>query len=208
MILHGYFRSGASWRVRIALAAKGVRVSQVSHHLRKGEQTRPDYLKINPQGLVPALVLDQGQTLTQSLAIIEYLEESYPEKPLLPIDRIQRAKVRAAACVIACDIHPVQNLKILGRVANLAGEEASRAWARTTIEEGLKAFAGLIAEYDGPYCFGQTVTVADICLIPQLANARRFGAKWQFGRIEEIEAACMALDAFSETRPELQPDAE
>lgn len=208
MILHGYFRSGASWRVRIALALKGVSASQVSHHLRKGEQARPEYLNINPQGLVPALVLDQGNILTQSLAIMEYLEEVYPERPLLPSNPVLRAKVRAAACVIACDTHPVQNLKILERVKALAGDDASQVWARTTIEEGLRAFANLIPDDVGPYCFGHTVTFADICLIPQLANARRFGAQWNFGRIEAIEQACMALDAFDQTRPELQPDAE
>lgn len=208
MILHGYFRSGASWRVRIALALKGISAEQVSHHLRKGDQNRPEYLKINPQGLVPALVLDQGEVLTQSLAIMEYLEEVYPERPLLPVDPVSRARVRAAACVIACDTHPVQNLKVLERITALAGEEASKAWARETIAEGLKAYSELVSDQPGPFSFGSDVTLADICLLPQLANARRFGAAWDIGRIREIEQACLGLPAFDLTRPDVQPDAE
>ena len=207
MILHGFFRSSASWRVRIALALKGLDAEQASYRLRAGEQRAPDYLRVNPQGLVPALVLDDGRVLTQSLAIVEYLDEVYPDPALLPDDAFERARVRAAAQVVACDIHPIQNLKILERVSVLAGEEASQAWARQTIEEGLEAFAVLIAAESGPYCFGNTPTLADICLIPQLGNARRFGAKWEFGRIPEVEKACMAHTAFSETRPEIQPDA-
>ena len=207
MILHGFFRSSASWRVRIALALKGLDAEQASYRLRAGEQRAPDYLRVNPQGLVPALVLDDGRALTQSLAIVEYLDEVYPDPALLPDDAFERARVRAAAQVVACDIHPIQNLKILERVRSLAGEEASQAWARQTIEEGLEAFAALIAAESGPYCFGNAPSLADICLIPQLGNAQRFGAKWKFGRIPEVEKACMAHPAFSETRPEIQPDA-
>lgn len=208
MILHGYFRSSASWRVRIALALKGLNAEQVSHHLRKGEQSSQDYIRLNPQGLVPTLVLDSGEPLTQSLAIIEYLDDIHPVPALFPVDAVKRAKVRAAAYAIACDLHPVQNLKILKRVEGLAGEAASQNWARQTIEEGLSAFADLVRNEAGPYCFGRSVTLADICLIPQLANARRFGAKWDWDRIEAIEAACMAHPSFSTTRPETQPDAE
>lgn len=207
MILHGFFRSSASYRVRIALALKGLDAQQRSYKLRAGDQRAPEYLHINPQGLVPALVLDDGRVLTQSLAMIEYLDETIPDPPLLPADAYDRARVRAAAQVIACDIHPVQNLKILLRVAELAGKEASLDWSRQTIAEGLEAFAALIADEKGPYCFGAAPTLADLCLVPQLVNARRDGAEWQFGRIAEVEEACMELPAFSETRPELQPDA-
>jgi maleylpyruvate isomerase len=208
MILHGYFRSTASWRVRIALAIKGLEAQQVFHHLRKGEQNAPAYRRINPQGLLPALVLDDGTALTQSLAIIEYLDEICPDPPLLPSAPVRRARIRAAAMVIACEIHPVQNLKILTQVRELAGEEASQFWARQTIEEGLAAFAELIGQEQGPYCFGESPTIADICLVPQLGNARRFGVDYDFGRIVEIEKACMAIPAFHAARPEAQPDAE
>jgi maleylpyruvate isomerase len=183
MMLHGYFRSTASWRVRIALALKRIEAEQTFHHLRKGEQRSTRYLELNPQGLLPSLVLDDGSVLTQSLAIIEYLDEVHPAPPLLPADPIARARARAAAFVIACDVHPVQNLKVLARVRELAGEDAAQAWARTTIEEGLAAFAELIAPERGPFCYGASPSLADICLIPQLGNARRFGARFDYGRI-------------------------
>lgn len=208
MILHGYFRSTASWRVRIALALKGLDVQQVAHHLRKGEQRATEYLRLNPQGLVPALELDDGRVLTQSLAIMDYLDERWPEPALLPSDLCARARVRAAAQIIACDIHPVQNLKILDRVRALGGETAVNDWAIAVIDEGLSAFATLIADEAGPFCFGNQPTLADICLVPQLANARRFGAYWDQGRIAAVESACMALPAFFNSRPDIQPDAE
>jgi len=208
VVLHGFFRSSASYRVRIALNIKGVRHESVAHHLRRQEQRDPQYLAINPQGLVPALVVG-GEVLTQSLAICEYLDEVFPDPPLLPADPLARARVRAAAQVIACDIHPIQNLKILDRLrANGLGDEAVNAWARQTIDEGLDAFAALLPETAGPFCFGDRVTLADICLIPQLANARRFGVSLRWPRIERIEAACLALDAFHRAMPDNQPDAE
>lgn len=208
MILYGYYRSSASWRVRIALALKGLTYEQRFRHLRKGEQLEPDYLKINPQGLVPSLVLADGIALTQSLAIIQYLEEIVAAPTLTGGSAIERAKIMAASCVIACETHPLQNLKVLERVRILAGDEASIAWARQTISEGLSAFASLVANETGPYSFGEHPSLADICLIPQLANARRFGAETAIGRIPEIERACMRNAAFELTRPELQPDAE
>lgn len=208
MILHGYFRSSASWRLRIALAFKGLAHKTVSHHLLRGEQNAPAYRRINPQGLVPSLVLDSGDVLTQSLAIIEYLEEVVPEPPLLPVDSLERARVRAAALVIACDVHPLQNRKVLERVRRLGGDEAVQEWGRQAIEPGIEALAELVAGYDGPYCFGDRVTLADICLVPQLANARRFDARTDFGRIPAIERDCLAHPAFAETRPERQPDAQ
>lgn len=207
--LHGYFRSGASYRVRIALNLKGIAYDDAIYHLRKGEQNGRGYLALNPQGLLPTLEID-GAVLTQSLAICEYLDETHPEPALLPADPVRRAKVRAFAQIIACDTHPVQNLKILSRLREMGHDDAEvNGWAAKTIEEGLDACAALIADETGPYCFGDTVTLADVCLIPQLVNARRFGpdpARWP--RLLEIEAACMKLDAFTRAAPENQPDAE
>ncbi len=207
MILHGYFRSTASYRVRLALSLKGLGYENVSHHLRKNEQRAPAFLALNPQGLVPALVVGDN-VLTQSLAICEYLDETHPEPALLPADPLARAKVRAAAQVIACDVHPVQNLKVLARLrASGWDEEAVNGWARDVIEEGLAAFEALLPGNAGPFCFGDTPGLADIVLVPQLVNARRFGAKIS-ARLSEIEASCLALDAFQRARPEVQPDAE
>ncbi len=209
MRLHGYFRSTASYRVRIALNLKGLPYDQRSHHLRKGEQRAPAYLAINPQGLVPALELDGGAVLTQSLAICEYLDEMAPDPPLLPADPLARARVRAFAQAIGCDIHPVQNLKILDRLRALGlDDDAVAGWARTTIEEGLDACDRLIAGSPGRYCFGDAVTLADICLVPQLVNARRFGADLCWPRLLAIEAACLSLPAFADAAPERQADAE
>jgi len=206
--LHGFFRSGASYRVRVALNLKGIRYADAFHHLRKGEHRAPDYLTLNPQGLVPALEID-GAVLTQSLAICEYLDEVRPDPLLLPGDPLRRAKVRAVAEVIACDTHPVQNLKILARLRGLGlSEEQVNGWAAQAIEEGLAACDRLIADEDGPFCFGAHVSLADIFLVPQLVNARRFGADLRWLRLIEIERACMALDAFRRAAPENQPDAE
>lgn len=208
MILHGYYRSSAAYRVRIALNLKGLAYADAFHHLLRKEQRAPDYLALNPQGLVPALEVD-GTVLTQSIAICDYLDEAYPDPPLLPVDPIARAQVRAFALAIACDIHPVQNLKILRRLRALGLDEAQvNGWARETIEDGLAACAKLIDGQSGPYCFGDRVTLADICLVPQLINARRFGARFDYGRIPAIEAACLALPAFARAAPENQPDAE
>lgn len=206
--LHGYFRSTASYRVRIVLNMKGVAYADAFHHLRKGEQRAADYLALNPQGLIPALEID-GAVLTQSLAICEYLDETVAGPALLPADPIARAKVRAAAQLIACDIHPVQNLKILDRLRALGlAEDQVKDWARQVIDEGLDAFDRLIAVQDGPYCFGDQVTLADICLVAQLVNARRFGVDLRWPRLLAIEAACLALDAFTRAAPQNQPDAE
>lgn len=206
--LHGFWRSTASWRVRIALGLKGLDWQTVAHDLRTGDQNAPGYLELNPQGLVPALVAD-GNVLTQSLAICEYLDEVHPAPPLLPSAPLARARVRAAAQVIACDVHPVQNLKILNmlRGRGLTEVETS-AWAAEVIGSGLEAFATLIARFDGPYCFGGQLTLADVVLVPQLANARRFGARFDFGRIRAVEDACRELPAFTASSPEMQPDAK
>lgn len=207
MKLYGYFRSGAAYRVRIALNLKGIKVEQISRHLVKGQQREPDYLKINPQALVPALVLEDGTVLTQSLSIMEWLEETKPNPPLLPKDPIRRAKVRAFAMAIACDTHPVQNLRVLQRIKALGQDEL--AWARAVNLEGLTAANELIKGEKGPFCFGAEPTLADICLIPQVANARRFKADIShLTRLSEAIKACEAHPAFQAAAPDKQPDAE
>ena len=209
MRLHGYFRSSAAYRVRIALNLKGVKAEHVFRHLRKGEQRAPDYLAMNPQGLVPTLELDNGALLTQSLAIVEWLDETHPNPLLMPADPLQRARVRAFALAIACDIHPVQNLRVLAAVRELGGEQAGQDWAKHINEEGLAACEKMIANEPGPFCFGAQPTLADICLVPQLGNARRFNVDVSaFPRLLQAEAACRALPAFADAAPDKQPDAE
>jgi maleylpyruvate isomerase len=206
MILHGYFRSTAAWRVRIALALKGLDVETVPHNLVANEQKAPDYLKINPQGFVPALILEDGQALTQSLAICEYLDEVYPSPSLLPGDAVMRARIRACAMVVACDTHPVQNLTILRRLRSLGLEEEQvQQWGRDTIEAGLDALDQLLTGFDGPYACGPTPTLADLCLVPQMANARRFGLELRWPRLLEIEALCQAHPAFMAAAPDKAP---
>jgi maleylpyruvate isomerase len=210
MKLHGYFRSSAAYRVRIALNLKGLRAEHIPHHLRKGEQRDPAYLAINPQGLVPALVTDAREVLTQSLAIIEWLDETHPEPPLLPKDPMRRARVRAFAQAIACEIHPVQNTKVLARLRELGlAEQQVTDWAAWVIREGFVACETLIANEAGPFCFGDKPTLADLCLVPQLGNARRFGVDVSaFPRLLQAEAACKAVQAFADAAPDRQPDAE
>lgn len=210
MQLHGYYRSSASWRVRIALNLKKLTANHLAHHLRKGEQHDPAYLKLNPQGLVPTLAPDNGPPLTQSLAIIEWLDETHPEPPLLPSDPLRRARVRAFAQVIACDTHPVQNLKVLVRLRQLNLPEATvTAWAAWANTEGLGACEALIVDEPGPFCFGEQPTLADICLIPQLYNARRFGVDVSaFPRLLRAETATKGIKAFDDAIPDRQPDAE
>ena len=210
MKLHGYFRSSAAYRVRIALNLKGLSADHLPHHLRKGEQRDPAYLAINPQGLVPTLQDDQGAILTQSLAIIEWLDETHPEPPLLPADPLRRAKVRAFAMVVACDTHPVQNLKVLARLRELGlPDEGVTGWAAWANREGLAACETLIANEPGPFCFGAAPTLADLCLVPQLANARRFGVDLAaFPRLLKAETTAKDLKAFADAAPDRQPDAE
>lgn len=208
ILLHGYYRSTASYRVRIALNLKALPYRQQSHHLRKGEQKDPAYRALNPQGMVPALEID-GAVLTQSLAICDYLDERQPDPPLLPSGPILRARVRAFAQIIACDIHPIQNLRILDRLRDAGLDQAAvTRWAATVIEDGLDACAAMIADQPGPYCFGAQVTLADLFLVPQLVNARHFGAQLRWPRLLEIERACLALPAFADAAPERQLDAE
>jgi maleylpyruvate isomerase len=209
MKLHGYFRSSASYRVRIALNLKGLSADHLPYHLRKGEQRDPAYLALNPQGLVPTLQ-QEGAVITQSLAIIEWLDETHPEPPLLPKDALRRARVRAFAQVLACDTHPVQNLKVLARLRQLGvAEEQVTDWAAWANREGLAACEALIRGENGPFCFGATPSLADLCLIPQLGNARRFGVDLgAFPRLLEAEAAAKNTKAFADAAPERQPDAE
>jgi maleylpyruvate isomerase len=210
MKLHGYFRSSAAYRVRIALNLKGLGAEHLAHHLRRGEQCAPAYLAINPQGLVPTLESDQGAILTQSLAIIEWLDETHPEPPLLPKDPLQRGKVRAFAMALACDTHPVQNLKVLARLRQLGlPEEKVTEWAAWANREGLAACETLIAGEAGPFCFGAAPSIADLCLVPQLANARRFGVDVAaYPRLLKAEAAAKQMKAFADAAPDQQADAE
>jgi maleylpyruvate isomerase len=212
MILHGYYRSTAAWRVRIALGLKGLSAEHHAHHLRRGEHRDAAYMRLNPQGLVPALELDDGAVLTQSLAICEYLDETRPDPPLLPREPVQRARARAFAQAIACDIHPVQNLKVLNRLGSLGLDaEARNTWAREVIAEGLAACEALLATQGGagPFCFGSAPGLAELCLVPQLFNARRFEVELSaVPRLLRAEAACAELPAFQAAAPERQADAE
>lgn len=208
LVLHTYWRSTAAWRVRTVLGLKGLAWDALPHDLRTGAQRAPDYLARNPQGLVPALEVD-GAVLTQSLAIIEYLEERFPDPAVLPADPLERAHVRAFALAIACDIHPVQNLRVLQMLrARGLDQAAVDGWAREVIEGGLAACARLIEHRSGPFCFGDAITLADVVLIPQMANARRFGARTDFPRLEAIEAHALAHPAFAAALPAAQVDAD
>ncbi len=212
MQLFDYFRSSASYRVRIALNLKGLDCEQIGVNLLKGEHKGDDNLARNPQGFVPSLQLDTGENLTQSLAIIEYLEEVYPEVALLPKDALGRARVRALAQIIASDIHPVDNLRVLKYLTGELGvtEEQKTRWYQHWIEEGFKALEVRLAEdATGAFCHGNSPSLADICLAPQVFNAQRFNVDLTpFPRIMAIHAAFEALDAFKNARPENQPDAK
>ena len=211
MKLYGYFRSSAAYRVRIALNLKGVPHEHAFIHLVRdgGQQTSPQYLARNPQGLVPALELDGGETLIQSLAIIEHLDEVYPDPPLVPGDAVTRARIRAIAQAVACDIHPLNNSRVLKYLRQDMNQpkEAIDAWYRHWVETGFGAIEKMIGE-DG-YCIGGQVTLADICLIPQVFNARRYDVDLApYPRIGRVEAVCGAIPAFAEAHPDRQPDAE
>ena len=211
--LHSYFRSSASYRVRIALNLKGLPYAYVPVHLLKdgGQQHAAAYQRINPAELVPTLV-DDGQPIGQSLAIIEYLDETHPEPTLLPRDALGRARVRALAQSIACEIHPLNNLRVLQYLErDLKLDEAARAtWYRHWITLGFTAVEAMLANnpHTGTFCHGDTPGLADCCLIPQIANSRRFETPLEaFPTIRRIEQACLALDAFSKAAPQVQPDA-
>jgi maleylpyruvate isomerase len=212
MKLYGYFRSSAAYRVRIALGLKGLPYEYAAVHLRKGEQSGAPYRALNPAELVPALSDDRG-TFVQSIAIIEYLDERYPDPPLLPDALEARARVRAIAQSIACDIHPLDNLRVLRYLVRTIGatEEVKDTWYRHWIDLGLTALeAQLARESDtGAFCHGDAPTPADCCLVPQLANARRANIPLEsYPTLTRIESRCNALPAFASAAPERQPDAE
>ena len=209
--LYSYFRSSAAYRVRVALNLKSLPYEYLPVHLVKGEQRDERYRALNPQALVPLLV-DDGEAITQSMAIIEYLDEKFPDPPLLPPTPEARARVRSIAQVIACDIHPLDNLRVLKYLTGTLGatEDAKNAWYRHWIELGLAAIETRLAadSRTGAFCHGATPTLADICLVPQLANARRYDFSIEaYPTLGRIESHCLALDAFARAAPARQPDA-
>lgn len=212
MKLHGYYRSSASFRVRIALNLKGIAYEDAFHHLRKDEQRAPDYLKLHPQGFVPALE-DGDELLLQSMAIIEYLDETHPFPPLLPGHPGDRARVRAIAQMISCDIHPVDNLRILRYLRNELGQDeaAVQRWYNHWIAEGFKALEIFLGESEqtGRFCHGDEPTLADLCLVPQVVNSQNFKLDLDpYPTIRRIYAACLELAAFERAMPKNQADAE
>lgn len=218
MKLYGYFRSSASYRVRIALNLKGLSYDVVPVHLLRdgGEQFSPEYRKLNPDALVPALVDEtspDARALTQSLAIIEYLEETHPQPPLLPAAPSDRAYVRGIALSIACDIHPLNNLRVLRYLMRelKVSEDDKNAWYRHWCEQGLASIETMLSRDHsaGTFCYGDTPTLADCCLIPQIANAKRLECDLsKMPTIMRINEACLALPAFIKAMPANQPDAE
>ena len=211
MKLYSYFRSSAAYRVRIGLNLKGIAYETAPIHLVKdgGHNRRPEYRAVNPQMRVPALVTSSGEVLIQSLAIIDYLDETHPNPPLLPKDPIARARARSLAEIVACDIHPLNNTSPLRYLKRVMHQEQSAidAWYHHWVTEGFEALEALVGP--GPYCCGSDVTIADICLVPQVYNARRLKVPLdKFPKIVAIEGACLALPAFDRARPENQPDAE
>jgi len=212
MILYDYFRSSAAYRVRIALNLKNLSAEHRSVHLGRRDNRLPEYKAVNPQGFVPYLI-DGTMELSQSLSIIEYLNEMYPDPPLLPGSPEDRAHVRAMALLIACDIHPLNNTRVLHYLDEELGvDEAQRkTWYRHWITEGFAALETLLTTRSagGRFCWGDAPTLADICLVPQVANARRFKCDLAaFPRIVQIEAQCQTLAAFDLAQPSKQPDAE
>lgn len=209
--LYGYFRSSAVYRVRIALGLKGLDADLEFIHLRKGDQHSDSFKAINPQQLIPALQTPTGAVLNQSQAIIEWLDETYPEPALLPGDALDRADVRAVAATVACDIHPLANLRVLGYLKNELGLDDGTAeqWSRHWVKLGLDAVEAKIATTAGRYCFGDVITMADVFVVPQVANARRVDLDLSgYENILKVEQACFEHDAFQAAKPENQPDAE
>jgi maleylpyruvate isomerase len=212
MKLYGYFRSSAAFRVRIALNLKKLEYETAPIHLRRNDQSRPDYLGVNPQGLVPTLE-DGNRRLIQSLAIIEYLDETYPEPPLLPKSPEDRAHARALAEVVACDIHPINNLRVLRYLTHVLGhdETAIGAWYNHWISLGFRAFEQLLAAdaRTGSFCFGNAPGLADIALVPQVVNAERYRLDLApYPTITRIFENCMSLEPFIAAHPNKQPDYE
>ncbi len=209
LTLYSFFRSSASWRVRICLALKGIRYDLVPINIRDAAKDSPEYRTLNPQGFVPTLTTETG-SLSQSLAIIEYLDSIYPEPPLLPIAPIARARVQAMAELIACDIHPLNNLRVLNylRTVLRIDEIQVSAWYQHWVKEGLAALEKMVRAYGATYCFGVRITLADVCLVPQMYNARRFGVDLTpYPTLREIDLHLQSIPAIAESAPEKQIDA-
>ncbi|MCS6237725.1 maleylacetoacetate isomerase [Shewanella baltica] len=215
MKLYGYWRSSAAYRVRIALNLKGISAEQLSVHLVRdgGEQHKAAYSALNPLELVPTLTLDDeldADALSQSLAIIEYLDEIHPQSPLLPASALERAHVRAMALTVACEIHPLNNLRVLQYLTQTLGvdEAAKNTWYHHWVASGFAALETLLVRHSGRYCFGDTVTLADLCLVPQVYNAMRFNVDLTpYPNIMRVWAECNQLEAFADAAPERQADA-
>jgi maleylacetoacetate isomerase/maleylpyruvate isomerase len=210
MKLHNYFRSSAAFRVRIALNLKGLAYDSAYVHLAKGEHRSAAYGAVNPQALVPTLE-DGGHPLTQSLAIIEYLEETRPQVPLLPRDPAGRARVRSLSLLIACEIHPINNLRVLQHLKRAMGQSDDQvnAWYRHWIADGLARFEADLGGGAGRFCHGDSPTMADCCLVPQIFNAQRYQCETAaYPATMRVFAECMKLDAFVRAQPSKQPDAE
>lgn len=211
MRLYHFFRSSASFRVRIALNLKGLGYQAVPVHLRRNEHRAPDFLAKNPQGFVPALETDSGEMVVQSLAIVEWLEETHPRPPLMPKDPLDRARVRALALAVACDIHPLNNLQVLRYLDRELGldEERRNQWYRHWIDVGFTALEGMLAGHPktGRFCHGEMPTVADVFLVPQVVNAQRLSCDLApFPSITRIFERCMASDAFANAHPDNTPE--
>lgn len=211
MRLYNYFRSSASFRVRIALELKGLSYDYVPVHLAKGEHRQSAFAAVTAEALVPVLELPHGERLSQSMAIIEYLEEQHPQPALLPTDAVGRARVRALAQLVACEIHPLNNLRVLKYLVHdlHADEEAKNAWYQHWVRVGLQAYEARLAEQPGAYSHGDTPTLADCCLVPQIFNAQRFDCDLSgLPRTMAVFDACMQLAAFQKAQPAACPDAE
>ena len=211
MKLYNYFRSSASFRVRIALQLKGLAYEYLPVHLAKGEQKKPEFGALSAEGLVPLLELDDGRRLTQSMAIIEYLDETHPQPPLLPADPAGRARVRALAQIVACEIHPLNNLRVLKYLVNdlKVGDEDKNGWYKHWVRLGLEAYEAHLAAQPGIFSHGDSPTLADCCLVPQIFNAQRFDCDLNgLQRTMAVFDACMALPAFQRAQPSACPDAD
>jgi len=211
--LYTFFRGSSPFRVRIALNLKGLAYEAAFVHLAKGEQRKPAYTAVNPQSLVPALVLDDGHVLTQSLAIIEYLDETFPRPALLPADSLERARVRALSLIVACDIHPLNNARTLSYLRKEMNqtEDQVNTWYRHWVADGLAKLEASLTHFPGTgrFCHGDAPTMADCCLVPQVFNAKRFQCDTtSFPTVMRIFDECMKLEAFDRAQPGKQPDAE